>query len=82
MAQKEVYTKEFYTVEEVSGLLRVQPLTIYRWVKSGKLKGYSLGRRLRFKQEDIDVFLESSRVGKGNVITVDFSNGKKDDSSA
>ena len=55
--------KEFLTVKEVAELLRVKPLTVYRMVKDGRLYGYSIGRNLRFKRQDIDVFLESSRVG-------------------
>lgn len=53
-----------FTVDDVCNILSVKPLTIYRWVKSGKLKGYNVGgKALRFKREDIDAFLESSRVG-------------------
>lgn len=52
-----------FTVEDVCNMLSVKPLTIYRWVKSGKLKGYNVGgKALRFKREDIDELLTSSRV--------------------
>ncbi len=55
--------KEFLTVKEVAELLRVKPLTIYRMVKDSRLKGYSIGRNLRFKRQDIDAFLERCKVG-------------------
>jgi len=54
--------KEFLTVKEVAELLRVKPLTIYRKVKAGQLEGYSIGRHLRFKREDIEMFLEKHKI--------------------
>ena len=40
MTQKEVYTEEFYTVEEVAGLLRVRPFS-----KVGQVEGLPLRER-------------------------------------
>ncbi len=74
--------KEFYTAEEVAELLRVTPLTVYRMIKDGRLKAHRIGRSLRITRENIDQWKASSMVGKDNVVTVDFSNHTKDDSSA
>ena len=30
---------ELYTVKEVAARLRVKPRTVYRWLKSGRMKG-------------------------------------------
>jgi excisionase family DNA binding protein len=35
---------EFLTRKEVAKYLRFDPRTIERWLKSGKLKGYKLGK--------------------------------------
>ena len=32
--------KEFYTVEELSQILRVSELSIKRWIRAGKLKAH------------------------------------------
>jgi len=55
---------EFFTVEELSKILKVKPATIQGWVREGRLTGLRIGgnRLLRFTQNDIDRFLESTRV--------------------
>ena len=45
--------KEFYTAKEVAWLLRVSPKTVYRMVKLGRLRGYTFGKRLHFRHDDI-----------------------------
>jgi excisionase family DNA binding protein len=53
------------TVREVARFLSVHVNTVRRWSDEGKLKAYRITRRgdRRFKQEDILLFLASSRVG-------------------
>jgi len=53
---------EFLTVEQLAGLLHLNPMTIYRLVKSGKLPVYVLGRVMRFRRDDLEDFLAKSRV--------------------
>ncbi len=47
-------------VDEVACFLGVHSSTVRRWGKEGLLKSYSigLGRNLRFKQEDVLIFLD------------------------
>lgn len=54
--------KEFMTVEDVSKLLKVSRMTVYRWIKAGKLTGYKVGRSYLFKKEDINDFVEKNKV--------------------
>jgi excisionase family DNA binding protein len=35
---------EFKTRKEVAELFRVDPRTVERWLKSGRIKGYKLGK--------------------------------------
>jgi excisionase family DNA binding protein len=48
------------TLKEVAQILKVHPLTVYEWVKAGKLRAYKLGRVYRVAEKDLEVFLASS----------------------
>jgi excisionase family DNA binding protein len=48
---------ETMTVEEVATELKVRNETIYKYRKSGRLKGVRIGRRWRFSRENIRKFL-------------------------
>lgn len=37
---------EFYTAKEIGVKLRINIITIYRYIKAGKLKSYKLGKEL------------------------------------
>jgi excisionase family DNA binding protein len=54
---------ELLTVSEVAERLRVTPLTIRRWLKSGDLVGIQLGDRAgwRISQDDLNNFLKRRR---------------------
>lgn len=54
-----VIDKEFYTIEEVSIKLRVAYLTVYRWIKAGKLDALKAGRQYRITQKSLDKFLNN-----------------------
>lgn len=53
--------KEFLTINEVSEYLKIKPSTLYSWVKAGEIPHYHLHKMVRFKKEDIDVWMESHR---------------------
>lgn len=44
---------EFYTVEEVSKILRVSKRTVYRWVHGGKINCVRVGKKILIPVEDI-----------------------------
>ncbi|OEH84957.1 hypothetical protein BHU72_07130 [Desulfuribacillus stibiiarsenatis] len=56
-------TKDTYTVEEISQLLKVSKLTVYDLIKKGILPAYRVGRQMRVDAKDIDAY--KSR-GKGD----------------
>ncbi|MBS1233217.1 MAG: Helix-turn-helix domain, partial [Nitrospirae bacterium] len=47
------------TAKEAADLLLVHTSTIHLMVRRGHLKPYAIGKRLRFKREDIDALLKS-----------------------
>jgi len=52
------------TPEQVARLLQVHVLTIYSYIRRGKLGAIRLGRSYRIIPEDLKHFVESSRVNK------------------
>ena len=52
----------FLTTEEVLGCLKVNPRTIYRLIKSGELPAVRIGRQWRFRQTDLDDWLDRQRT--------------------
>ena len=52
---------EFYLVEELAAKLRVNPMTIYRYLKAGKLHAHKMGREYRISKDEFERFLEASK---------------------
>jgi excisionase family DNA binding protein len=50
---------EFYTPAEVADKLRVNIMTIYRYIKAGKIKAYKLGKEFRIDIKEYERFLKS-----------------------
>jgi len=49
--------REFYTAKELAEKLRVNIMTIYRYIKAGKLKAYKIGKEFRIDKKEFDKFL-------------------------
>jgi len=54
--------KEFYLVEELAEKLRVCNMTIYRYIKSGKIKAYKIGKEFRINQKEFNNFLDKVKT--------------------
>ena len=52
---------ELLTAEQVAKILKVSKMTVYRYIKAGKLVAIKAGRDFRIKQSDFDAFLEKNR---------------------
>lgn len=55
-------TKEFYKAEEIAEKLQVNIMTIYRYIKAGKLTAYKFGKEYRIDSNEFERFLERSKV--------------------
>ncbi len=49
--------KDFYTAQELSDKLGVNIMTIYRYIKAGKIRAYKFGKEFRIAQKEFDNFL-------------------------
>lgn len=49
---------QYYSIDEVSKSLKVAYLTVYRWIKQGKLPSLRAGKQYRIKATDITKFME------------------------
>ena len=58
MSEKET----MMTKEEVAEFLKVSTRTVDRLVQAGKLPAYRIQTNVRFKQEDVDRYLETIRT--------------------
>lgn len=50
--------KEFYKAEELAKLLEVNIMTIYRYIKAGRLKAHKIGRDFRIDKKEFQSFLK------------------------
>jgi len=54
---------EFLTIQEVANILKVTKMTIYRYIKAGKITAYKVGKDFRINKEEFDKFLNKIRKG-------------------
>jgi excisionase family DNA binding protein len=54
--------KPFYKAEELADLLEVNIMTIYRYIKAGRLQALKIGRDYRIDKKEFARFLNSVRT--------------------
>lgn len=54
--------QEFYTAKELAEKLRVNIMTIYRYIKAGKLKAYKIGKEFRIEKKEFQKFLDKVKT--------------------
>lgn len=52
-----IKNKPYYTPQEVADYLGVKVLTVYRWIKDGKLKAVKIGQ-WRISKENLEELLQ------------------------
>lgn len=52
--------KEFYTAHDLAKVLSLNVMTIYRYIKSGKLKAHKIGKEFRIAKEEFERFLKNT----------------------
>ena len=54
--------KKFYTAQELADMLDYNIMTIYRYIKAGKLKAYKVGKEFRVDKKEYNNFLNKSKI--------------------
>ena len=54
--------KEFYKAEDLAKKLDVNIMTIYRYIKAGKLKAYKIGKEFRIDKDEFERFLDEVKT--------------------
>ncbi|TET40590.1 MAG: DNA-binding protein [Dehalococcoidia bacterium] len=52
------------TSQQVAKILQVHVLTIYSYIRQGKIRAVRLGRSYRIIPEDLMLFIDSNRIKK------------------
>jgi excisionase family DNA binding protein len=63
-------TSEYLTRGETAKLLSITLPTIDSWIKSGRLTGYRLGRKVRLKANEVDAALAKINIGNNKPLKV------------
>lgn len=50
---------QYLTVDEVSRLLRVSKMTVYRLIESGDIKSARIGRAFRIRADHLDAYVKA-----------------------
>ena len=53
---------KFYLAQELADSLRVNVMTIYRYIKACKLKAYKIGKEFRIDKEEFARFLKKVKT--------------------
>jgi len=54
--------KEFLTPIEIANILKVNKITVYRYIKANKIKAYKIGKDLRIDKKDFESFLGDIKI--------------------
>ena len=52
---------KFYTTSEIAKQLKVAYLTVYRWIRTDKLKSNQNQKQYRIKESDLNHFIEGKK---------------------
>ncbi|KKR98814.1 MAG: binding domain protein, excisionase family protein [Candidatus Uhrbacteria bacterium GW2011_GWF2_41_16] len=53
---------DFYLVDELAEKLRVNPMTIYRYIKAGKIEAHKIGKEFRITKTEFERFLKITKT--------------------
>jgi excisionase family DNA binding protein len=69
---------EWISTQEAARRLGVTSRTLYRFIDQGDLPAYRMGRVIRIKGADVDLFIESRRIQPGTLEHLYPDTGKTD----
>jgi excisionase family DNA binding protein len=57
-------SSDVMTVEQVADYLQLNKLTVYKYIRDGRLPASKLGKSYRIRMSDVDSFLEQAKQAK------------------
>lgn len=54
--------EEFYTAQEMADMLKVNIMTIYRYINASKIEAYKFGKEFRVEKTVWEQFLENNKI--------------------
>jgi len=66
--------EKIYTPEMAAEVLLVSTLTLRKWLRSGQLPGFKLGRQWRIRESDLKNFLDQTSNGVKKLVNGFSSN--------
>ena len=61
MLKLAIMEDKYYTPQEIAKMLKVAYMTVYRWIRSGKLVAYQVQKQYRIKESDFRKFMEAHK---------------------
>ena len=61
MLKDKTIEDKYYTPQEIATILKVNYMTVYRWIRAGKLEAYQVQKQYRIKESDFKKFMESKK---------------------
>ena len=55
-------TKDFYKPQELADKLRVNIMTIYRYIKANKITAHKIGKEFRIGKAEFEAFLKRTKT--------------------
>lgn len=52
--------KDFYMAQDLADILQVNIMTIYRYIKAGRLKAHKIGKEFRIPKDEFERFLKKT----------------------
>jgi excisionase family DNA binding protein len=53
---------KFYTPHEIASMLKVNYMTVYRWIRAVKLEAYQVEKQYRIRESDFQKFMEANKT--------------------
>ena len=60
--KKDKKEQEFYLVSQLANSLQVSEMTIYRYIKAGKITAYKIGKEFRIGKREFNNFLKKVKT--------------------
>ena len=68
--------EKYYTPQEIASILKVAYMTVYRWIRAGKLEAYQVQKQYRIREADFKKFMEASKRAGASYSTSNYEKGR------